>query len=58
MTDIGKGVARRLGTVVAAFLVGKLGIPEDLAQQLVMAGGIMLGLALDAAVAMYFARAR
>lgn len=58
MKTVATALTRRAGTAVAAFLVGKLGIPEDLAHQLVMAAGVLAGLGIDALIAMYFARVR
>jgi hypothetical protein len=58
MKTMATALTRRLGTAAAAFLVGKLGIPDDLAHQIVMAGGVLAGLAVDACFAMYFARAK
>lgn len=58
MKTLVEGAGKRLGTVAAAYLVGVLGIPEDLALKAVMAGGVLLGLAVDIAVASLLARAR
>lgn len=58
MKAIAEGLTRRVGTAAAAYLVGKLGIPEDLAMKLVMAGTVFLGVAADIAVATLLARFR
>lgn len=56
MKALSEGVARRLGTVAAAYLVGKLGIPEELAMKLVMAATLLAGVGADVAVAALLAR--
>lgn len=45
--------ARRLGVVVAAFLVAK-GIPDEIANRLVMAAAVFGGVGFDALVAWYY----
>lgn len=49
-------LSRRLGAGAAAFLVAKLGIPDATAQQIVIAGGVFLGLGIDALVASFMMR--
>lgn len=58
MKALAEGLTRRVGTAAAAYLVGKLGIPEDLAAKLVMAGTVFVGLTIDVAVASIIARWR
>jgi hypothetical protein len=56
MKAIAEVLTRRVGTAAAAYLVGKLGIPEDLAMKLIMAGTVFLGVAADISVAALLAR--
>ncbi|QCS37307.1 hypothetical protein [Tortoise microvirus 82] len=58
MKLIGEVLTRRVGTAVAAYLVGTLGIPADLAMKFVLAGGVLLGIGADVAIAAALARFR
>ncbi|TRL41906.1 hypothetical protein [Rhizobium straminoryzae] len=47
---VAKPVGSRLGTAFAAYLIAK-GVPQDAADQLLTALGVLAGLTLDAALA-------
>ncbi len=56
MKDIAGTLTRRIGSGIAAYLVAKVGIPEEAAQQIVIALGVTCGLVLDALVVQIIAR--
>lgn len=43
-------LARRVGTAISVFLLAQ-GVPEDLAQQVILAAGVFAGLAFDVSLA-------
>lgn len=55
--NIAAPLGRRLGTAFAAYLIAK-GIPQDMADQVLTAGGVVLGLAIDLLTAYYTNRKR